>query len=102
MNDFDFDFQSIRQRYKGPEEKDLHLKIYEYGNDVLEFIFCYDFGLQIQTTTFLAKSNYFMAASSIHDIVINEVLENHLKPCGDCLHIIYKHLNKTMRKTCHE
>lgn len=36
MNDFDFDFQSISQRYKGPEEKDLHLKIYEYGNDVLE------------------------------------------------------------------
>ncbi|KAL9901112.1 phosphatidylinositol glycan anchor biosynthesis class H [Glossina fuscipes fuscipes] len=194
MNDFDFEFQSIRQRYKGPEERDLHLKIYEYGNDVLEvnlinkhfsrlrrslqkqvvwmfivmiitllvkislnfyssiinflllfwliikvwsisslvknekFIFCYDFGLQIQTTTFLTKSNYFMAASSIHDIVINEVLENfdfhyllivrtkgvlfrkkpiipiykHLKPCGDCLHIIYKHLNKTMRKTCHE
>ncbi|XP_065371620.1 uncharacterized protein PIG-H [Calliphora vicina] len=89
-----------------------------------KLIFCYDFGIHLQIQKFSGKQNKFVAASHIHDIVINEVLENldfryllilrtkgnlfHkkqiipifmiFKPTYECLSLVYKHLNKVMVK----
>ncbi|XP_073815847.1 phosphatidylinositol glycan anchor biosynthesis class H isoform X2 [Musca autumnalis] len=83
------------------------------------FIYCYDFGINLQIERLLGKSNTFISSSDIHDVRINEVLENFdfrylliirtkgklfqkkpiipifkvFKPTCDCLTIIYKKLN---------
>ncbi|KNC21416.1 hypothetical protein FF38_12560, partial [Lucilia cuprina] len=41
-----------------------------------KFIFCYDFGLHLQIQKCMGQKNRFVAACNIHDIVINEVLED--------------------------
>ncbi|XP_037814703.1 uncharacterized protein LOC119605575 [Lucilia sericata] len=87
-----------------------------------KFIFCYDFGLHLQIQKCMGQKNRFVAACNIHDIVINEVLEDLdfryllilrtkgkvfvnkpiipiftvFKPSYDCLCLVYKHLNKVM------
>ncbi|XP_061393343.1 phosphatidylinositol N-acetylglucosaminyltransferase subunit H [Musca vetustissima] len=84
------------------------------------FIYCYDFGINLQIERLLGKSNTFISSSDIHDIRINEVLENFdfrylliirikgklfrkhpiipifkiFKPTCDCLSMIYKKLNQ--------
>ncbi|KAM7362496.1 phosphatidylinositol glycan anchor biosynthesis class H [Cochliomyia hominivorax] len=90
-----------------------------------KFLFCYDFGIHFQVEKCLGKRNRFVAASNIHDIVINEVIENLdfryllilrtkgalfqktpiipifkiFKPSYECLSLVYKHLNKVMIKS---
>lgn len=39
-------------------------------------IFCHDFGINLQIEKCWGKSNTFISSSAIHDIRINEVLEN--------------------------
>ncbi|XP_075148242.1 phosphatidylinositol glycan anchor biosynthesis class H [Haematobia irritans] len=89
-----------------------------------KFLFCFDFGIHLQIKKLLGMSNTFIASSNIHDICINEVIENldfrylliirtkgklfHkipiipvfkiLKPTCDCLNVIYKCLNQIMLK----
>uniref|UniRef100_A0A1A9WSF2 Uncharacterized protein n=1 Tax=Glossina brevipalpis TaxID=37001 RepID=A0A1A9WSF2_9MUSC len=87
----DYGFQSIRQRYKGLEEQDLHLEIQEYGNGVLEksLYFVMTLAYEYMQKHFFSKNNCFMAISSIHDIAINEVLENRAN-CGNLCSTVAK------------
>ncbi|XP_011293583.1 phosphatidylinositol N-acetylglucosaminyltransferase subunit H [Musca domestica] len=88
-------------------------------------IFCHDFGINLQIEKCWGKSNTFISSSAIHDIRINEVLENFdfrylliirtkgklfqkrpiipifkvFNPTCDCLNIIYKKLNQMYCKT---
>ncbi|XP_013118616.2 phosphatidylinositol N-acetylglucosaminyltransferase subunit H isoform X1 [Stomoxys calcitrans] len=88
------------------------------------FIYCYDFGMHLQVKKLLGKSNSFITSSNIHDVRINEVVENFdfrylliirtkgklfqkkpiipvfkiFKPTCDCLSLIYKSLNQVMLK----
>ncbi|XP_053947210.1 uncharacterized protein LOC128855955 isoform X1 [Anastrepha ludens] len=91
-----------------------------------KILFCLDLALQCHTVRFLSRTlNLFIPANSIYDVVINEVIENmdvhyiliirtkgdifqkkpiialfnSLHPSFECLHMVYKSLNKIRQQS---